>query len=93
VLTSRNVRGGWLTDFALGGLNYQIEHHLFPSMPRPSLRRSQALVAAFCAERDLPYCQATLLGSYAQALRHLNATGKHARPGAVTAAAAALARP
>ena len=36
VLTSRNVRGGWLTDFALGGLNYQIEHHLFPSMPAPT---------------------------------------------------------
>jgi fatty acid desaturase len=93
VLTSRNVRGGWLTDFALGGLNYQIEHHLFPSMPRPSLRRSQPLIAAFCAERDLPYCQATLLGSYAQALRHLNATGKLTRPGAVTTAAAALAQP
>jgi hypothetical protein len=29
-----------LVDFALGGLNYQIEHHLFPSMPRPSLRRA-----------------------------------------------------
>jgi Fatty acid desaturase len=43
VLTSRNVRGGWLTDLALGALDYQIEHHLFPSMPRPSLRRSQAL--------------------------------------------------
>ena len=42
VLTSRNVRGSWLVDFALGGLNYQIEHHLFPSMPRPNLRRSQA---------------------------------------------------
>ena len=42
VLTSRNVRGGRLVDFALGGLNYQIEHHLFPSMPRPSLRRAQA---------------------------------------------------
>jgi fatty acid desaturase len=37
VLTSRNIRGSLLTDFALGGLNYQIEHHLFPSMPRPSL--------------------------------------------------------
>ena len=36
VLMSRNVRGGWLTNFALGGLNYQIEHHLFPSMPRPT---------------------------------------------------------
>jgi fatty acid desaturase len=26
---SRNIRGGWPTNFALGGLNYQIEHHLF----------------------------------------------------------------
>ena len=50
-LTSRNVRGGRLTDFALGGLNYQIEHHLFPSMPRPNLRRSQALIEAFCRLR------------------------------------------
>ena len=76
MLTSRNVNGGWLTDFALGGLNYQIEHHLFPSMPRPSLHRSQPLIAAFCAERDVAYCQTTLLESYSQALRYLNATGK-----------------
>jgi hypothetical protein len=40
----------------------------------------------------VPYSQATLLESYAQALRHLNATGKLTRPGAVTAAATALAR-
>ncbi len=81
VLTSRNVRGGRLTDFALGGLNYQIEHHLFPSMPRPSLRRAQPLVAAFCAERGLPYSEASLPGSYAQVLRHLNEVGKLTRPG------------
>jgi fatty acid desaturase len=79
VLTSRNVRGGWLTDFALGGLNYQIEHHLFPSMPRPNLRRAQALVAAFCADRDVPYARASLIGSYAQVLRHLDAVGRPAR--------------
>ena len=84
VLTSRNVRGGWLTDLVLGGLNYQIEHHLFPSMPRPNLRRSQALVAAFCKQNGLPYCQATLAGSYAQALRHLNTTGRAARPAMTT---------
>ena len=83
VLTSRNVRGGLLTDFALGGLNYQIEHHLFPSMPRPNLRRSQTLIEAFCQQHDLPYCQASLAGSYAQALRHLNTVGRPA-PGAVT---------
>ena len=93
VLTSRNVRGGWLTDFALGGLNYQIEHHLFPSMPRASLRRSQPLIAAFCAERDVPYCETSLLESYAQALRHLNATGKLARRDPVTAVTPALSPP
>jgi fatty acid desaturase len=81
VLTSRNVRGGWLTDVALGGLNYQIEHHLFPSMPRPNLRRSQAMIRAFCQKRDLPYCETSLVGSYAQALRYLNSVGKSLRPG------------
>jgi fatty acid desaturase len=93
VLTSRNVSGGWLTDFALGGLNYQIEHHLFPSMPRASLRRSQPLIAAFCASRDVAYCQTTLLESYAQALRHLNATGKLAGGSPVAAATPALSSP
>ena len=44
VVTARNISGGWLTTFMLGGLNYQIEHHLFPSMPRPNLRRVQGLV-------------------------------------------------
>jgi fatty acid desaturase len=83
VLTSRNVRGGWLTDLALGGLNYQIEHHLFPSMPRASLRHAQTLVRAFCADHEVPYCQTGLVASYAQALRHLNAVGRHAGQGAV----------
>jgi fatty acid desaturase len=78
VLTSRNVRGGWFTDLALGGLNYQIEHHLFPSMPRPSLRRSQVLIREFCRDEGLPYCEASLVGSYAQALGHLNAVGRQA---------------
>lgn len=35
VLTSRNIRGGILTDWFLGGLNYQIEHHLFPACRVP----------------------------------------------------------
>lgn len=78
VLTSRNIRGNWFTDLVLGGLNYQIEHHLFPSMPRPSLRRSQPLIREFCRQHDLPYCQSSLIASYAQALRHLHAIGAQA---------------
>lgn len=95
VLTSRNVHGGWLTDFALGGLNYQIEHHLFPSMPRPNLSRSQAIVKEFCHQRGLPYCQSSLLGSYTQALRYLNTVGRpdgHSLSAAVAANGASPGR-
>ena len=72
VLTSRNVRGGPITDFALGGLNYQIEHHLFPSMPRPNLRRAQVLIRDYCEDRGISYREDTLLASYGMTLRHLN---------------------
>jgi fatty acid desaturase len=82
VLTSRNVCGSRLVDVGLGGLNYQIEHHLFPSMPRPNLRRAQPLVRAFCAQHGLPYTEASLVGSYAQALRHLHAVGAPLRAAA-----------
>ena len=75
VLRSRNIRGGVLTDFMMGGLNDQIEHHLFPSMPRPNLRRAQHLVRAFCAERGILYTETSLAASYGMSLRHLNAVG------------------
>ena len=80
VLTSRNVRGSRFVDFLLGGLNYQIEHHLFPSMPRPNLRRAQPLVRAFCRQHGLVYAEATLVGSYGEALRHLHTVGAPLRP-------------
>jgi fatty acid desaturase len=76
VLTSRNVRGGWPVDFLLGGLNYQIEHHLFPSMPRPNLRHCQPIVREFCHTHQLPYCETGLVASYRQALRSLRAVGR-----------------
>jgi fatty acid desaturase len=80
VLTSRNVRGSRLVDFVLGGLNYQIEHHLFPNMPRPNLRRAQPLIRAFCQQHGLNYTEASLFGSYAEAVRHLHAVGAPLRP-------------
>ena len=73
VLTSRNVRGGKVTDWLLGGLNYQIEHHLFPSMPRPALREAQPVVRAYCERVGLPYVEEGALASYRHALQHLDA--------------------
>jgi fatty acid desaturase len=81
VLTSRNVRGGPLTDVALGGLNYQIEHHLFPSMPTANLRRAKPIVEAYCAEIGVSYTETGLVTSYAQALRHLHQVGAPLRNG------------
>jgi fatty acid desaturase len=79
VLMSRNIRGGRFTDFAMGGLNYQIEHHLFPNMPRPNLRHAQPLVRAFCDEHGVTYTETSLMGSYAVVVRYLNAVGLRAR--------------
>ncbi|MBU2662484.1 acyl-CoA desaturase [Actinoplanes bogorensis] len=79
VLTSRNVRGGRFVDVALGGLNYQIEHHLFPGMPTPNLRRAQPIVQQYCAEIGVPYEMTSLTDSYRQALRHLHDVGADLR--------------
>ncbi|MFD5651447.1 fatty acid desaturase family protein [Streptomyces sp. NPDC127039] len=79
VLTSRNIRGGFLTDWFLGGLNYQIEHHLFPSMPRPHLRLAQAAVKARCRDLGIPYAETGLADSYRQALRHMHEVGEPLR--------------
>ncbi|AEB44531.1 fatty acid desaturase family protein [Micromonospora maris] len=79
VLTSRNVRGNRLVDAALGGLNYQIEHHLFPGMPTSNLRKAQPIVQAYCAEIGVAYVQTGLVTSYRQALRHLHEVGAPAR--------------
>jgi fatty acid desaturase len=79
VLTARNVRGGWFTDQFLGGLNYQVEHHLFPNMPRANLRKAQAIVRAHCATHAITYTETSLLGSYAIVLRHLRMLGSPLR--------------
>ncbi|WP_433115208.1 fatty acid desaturase family protein [Micromonospora sp. CA-246542] len=79
VLTSRNVRGSRLVDTALGGLNYQIEHHLFPNMPRANLRRAQPIVRAYCAEQGISYAETGLVESYRQALAHLHEVGRPLR--------------
>jgi len=75
VLMSRNVRGNWLLDAAMGGLNYQIEHHLFPSMPRPHLREASVMIAAYCREHGVPYTETGLVQSYGIVVRYINRVG------------------
>jgi fatty acid desaturase len=79
VLMSRNVSGGMGVDLLTGGLNHQVEHHLFPSMPRPHLRRARPIVRKFCADHDIRYTETTLMGSYRIVIRYLNEVGLAAR--------------
>jgi len=75
VLMSRNVRGSHVIDVVMGGLNYQIEHHLFPSMPRPHLRRAAPIIEGYCRDLDVPYTQTTLLHSYVIVFQYINRVG------------------
>ncbi|WP_022881502.1 fatty acid desaturase family protein [Gryllotalpicola ginsengisoli] len=79
VRTSRNIRGGWWATAMFGGLNYQVEHHLFPSMPRPHLSRARLIVRRHCLATGVPYTEATLPESYAIVIAYLNRVGLQAR--------------
>lgn len=63
LVTTRNMTPGRFTDWFWGGLNYQIEHHLFPTMPRQNLYKCSLRVRAFCNKHKLPYlCSDFLVG-------------------------------
>lgn len=79
VLTARNVRAHPLTDFWYGGLNYQIEHHLFPSLPMHRLRPVSVLVKKFCAERGISYHETSMIQSYREILGYLDEIGASIR--------------
>lgn len=78
VVTSRNIRGGFLMDTLMGGLNRQVEHHLFPDMARPELHRAAALVKEACQRSGIAFTETGLLQSYALVVQYLNRVGLHA---------------
>ncbi|MFC8191682.1 fatty acid desaturase family protein [Cellulomonas sp. NPDC057328] len=79
VLTSRNINGGRFVTALMGGLDAQVEHHLFPSMPRPHLARAREIVREHCARNGVPYTETSLVRSYAIVVQYLNRVGLAAR--------------
>jgi fatty acid desaturase len=88
VLMSRNVRGGRIACALMGGLNYQIEHHLFPSMARSQLRPTSRVVRRFCEERSVPYSEMRVDRAWIAVARYLDDVGLvgAGRPSCPTAA-------
>lgn len=79
VMVSRNVRGNPVLDWAMGGLNYQIEHHLFPNMPRCNLKKARPIVRAHCEREGVDYMEVGLFESYGIVVDYLNNVGLRAR--------------
>ncbi len=75
VLASRDIRGGIVVRFLMGGLDTQIEHHLFPGMPRPNLRRAQSIVRGYCRDHGVAYTETTIWRAYGTVLGYLNRVG------------------
>lgn len=92
VLMSRNIRGGPVVDFFMGGLNRQVEHHLFPSMPRPNLKRVQPLVREYCSQLGVTYTEVGFFTSYRIVVQYLNDVPGRARKPFSCPLAASLGR-
>jgi fatty acid desaturase len=73
VTTSRNISNPRLLDFYYGGLNSQIEHHLFPRIAHNRYRLMRPIVRRFCEKRGIPYHEATLYRALASVGNHLGA--------------------
>lgn len=79
VVTARNIYDHPLTNFLYGGLNFQIEHHLFPTMPRAHLKRAHEITKKFCRQKHVDYCETGILQSYRAVFSHLHEVGQYAR--------------
>ena len=56
--------GNRLYDWLSGGFNYQIDHHLLPTIAREHLPRITHIVRQTCAEFGYPYKEYASLGEY-----------------------------
>lgn len=76
VSTTRNVTSNSFVDWFCGGLQYQVDHHLFPSLPRHNLKKVHTLVESFCKDQGVTYHEATMFAGTMEVLNHLSTISK-----------------
>ena len=75
-MTARNVNGHFLTDLFYMGLNYQIEHHLFPNCPRNKLKLISPYVKKLSRQLKLDYESVSVLGAARIILKELSSVAE-----------------
>lgn len=63
---SRSLSGGPVIHWFYGGLNTQIEHHLFPKAPRFNLLKVKEITKDFAQKHHLKYFETTPFEAYIQ---------------------------
>ncbi|RKP00707.1 hypothetical protein CXG81DRAFT_12907 [Caulochytrium protostelioides] len=79
VVTGRNVHGSALSTWFTGGLNYQIEHHMFPTLPRHRLSGIAEEVHSLCKKHHVPYHSTGLFSGLAEVVNRLARISQEAR--------------
>jgi fatty acid desaturase len=70
--TTRNLAmPKWLSWFFIG-LDYQVEHHMFPKISHPALPEAAVITRRWCEERGLPYKSVPYLYGLADASRFMH---------------------
>lgn len=68
---TRNIDRSLFNDWFTGGLNQQIEHHLFPTLPRHNLKKAQKLVRALCSKHGVYYEECSLGLGFTRVVKRL----------------------
>ncbi|KAK9768828.1 hypothetical protein K7432_000259 [Basidiobolus ranarum] len=79
IITGRDVRPSWLVTWFTGGLNYQIEHHLFPALPRHSFHKVQPQVQKICEKYSIHYHCTSFEDGVWEVINRLDQVAKVAR--------------
>jgi len=75
-VATQNVTAGPFHNWFTGHLNHQIEHHLFPNMPRHHLPEVSSKVKALCVKHGYQYHVKTMNQACRDILSKLTAVGK-----------------
>ncbi|KAL3829703.1 hypothetical protein ACJIZ3_018505 [Penstemon smallii] len=68
----------WM-DWFFGGLQFQLEHHLFPRLPRSQLRKISPAVQELCKKHNLPYRSLSFLEANVWTIKTLRTAALEAR--------------
>ncbi|KAJ8320961.1 hypothetical protein KUTeg_002548 [Tegillarca granosa] len=74
--TTCNVESSWFNDWFTGHLNFQIEHHLFPTMPRHNYHKIAPLVKSLCKKHGIEYRCQSLMTAFGDIVRSLKKSGR-----------------